>query len=506
MRQKASKPRLTNMIATRIEERAKAFQRSGDLEEVKRRREEGQVELRKQKRSEQAAKRRALLPSSPVPLTAQSLAALVQSIRTGGEAEAVREVATLLAGEEAPLMEAVSLGVIPLFVGLLEGEETVATNAAWALNNLSAGPSEATAAIVHIQGLPVLCQALDRPSAPLVDYCICTLANICGDSVAYRDLVISQGVPEKVFRLLRAPQDTDIAFVDNMTWLLSQFFRGPLPADALVEPAIALSPYLLSSSHSGIVSNCCWMLTYMTDQGTAKWLDQVMTLGIAPRLIDLTQSHKDNERIPALRTIGNVLFGEDKYVQTLLNLGLLDKLMIMVTNRKREIRKEAIWCCSNIAGGSKDQEKAVILHSGFSLLVTNMTDSDPEIRKEAVFCVANLAKSPDSESLSRLLAYNVLEALVQVLRIPEPDTLLVALEAISRILRAAGVSSATKAANEVSLRFEEMSGISLLESLQRHHNLFIYEKAVEMLNEFFGLEDSAERIEEGVPQGGFQFS
>jgi len=495
------------MIATRIEERARTFQRSGDLEEVKRRREEGQVELRKQKRSEQVAKRRALLPSSSVPLTVQGLPGLVHRVRTGAEVEeAVREIATILAGEEAPLMEAVGLGAIPLLVSLLEAEEGVATSAAWALNNLSAGPSEATAAILHTQSLPVLCQVLDRPNAPLVDHCICTLANICGDSVANRDLVISQGVPDKVFNLLRAQQDQDIAFVDNMTWLISQFFRGPLPADSLVERAIALSPYLLSSAHTGIVSNCCWMLAYMTDLGTPKWLELVMNLGIAPRLIDLTQSHKDCERIPALRTVGNVLVGEDRYVQTLLSLGILDKLMIMVSNRKREIRKEAIWCCSNIAGGSKDQEKAIILHSGFSLLVTNMSDQDQEIRKEAVFCIANLAKSPDSESLSRLLAYNVLEALVQVLRIPEPETLLVALEAISRMLRAAGVSSATKAANEVSLRFEEMGGITVLESLQRHHNILIYEKAVEMMSEFYGFEDSAERIEEGVPQGGFQFS
>jgi hypothetical protein len=179
----------------------------------------------------------------------------------------------------------------------------------------------------------------------------------------------------------------------------------------------------------------------------------------------------------------------------------------MVSNRKREIRKEAIWCCSNIAGGSKEQEKAVILHPGFSLLITNMSDSDQDVRKEAVFCIANLAKSPDAESLSRLLGHQVLEALVQVLRIPEPTTLQIALEAISRILRAAEVSSTTKKANDVSLRFEEMGGITALESLQRHSNPFIYEQAVKMLNEFFGLEESMDRSEElGVPQGGFQFS
>lgn len=500
------------MIVSRIEERVRDFQRSGDPEEVKRRREETQVELRKQKRTEQAFKRRIPHTSStPLPPTLQELADLLDKVRRGIDLEnAVVKVTEILGSENPPFSEMMNLGGVPLLIALLGRDDIVGEKAAWGLVNLSSGPVSITETIVSNQGVQALVAALNHSNPTLVDYCFNVLANIAGDSIPNRDLIISLGVTEKIFSILKVPKGMDVGYVDNITWLLSLLCRGqPSPPDSVITSAIAISTYLLSTAHSGIVSNGCWMLSHITESAEPRWIDQVINLGITSRLIDLTQSPKDNERIPALRVIGNLLCGEDKHVQILLTLGLLDKLMILVSSRKKDIRKEVLWAFSNVTGGTKEQEKAVVMHSGFSLLVSAMADQDMEIRKEAVQCIGNLAKAPDQDSLSRLLAHNVLESLILVLQTtPDPSILLIALEAVSRILRCAGISSTVKSpANDVSLRFEEAGGITAIETLQRHANILIYEKAVEMMGVFFGLEESMQGEEMGeVPSGGFQFS
>ena len=58
---------------------------------------------------------------------------------------------------------------------------------------------------------------------------------------------------------------------------------------------------------------------------------------------------------PALRTLGNVVTGDDSQTQCALDCGLLPRLLALLNSPKKGIRKEACWTISNITAGTREQ-------------------------------------------------------------------------------------------------------------------------------------------------------
>ena len=58
---------------------------------------------------------------------------------------------------------------------------------------------------------------------------------------------------------------------------------------------------------------------------------------------------------PALRTIGNVLSGDDVQTQLCLDNNVLFYLEQLISSTNYQIVKEALWCISNIAAGIESQ-------------------------------------------------------------------------------------------------------------------------------------------------------
>ena len=65
--------------------------------------------------------------------------------------------------------------------------------------------------------------------------------------------------------------------------------------------------------------------------------------------------------VPALRTVGNIVTGDDMQTQVIIGCGALTCLLhLLKTAQKKSIKKEACWTISNITAGTKDQIQAVI--------------------------------------------------------------------------------------------------------------------------------------------------
>ena len=65
--------------------------------------------------------------------------------------------------------------------------------------------------------------------------------------------------------------------------------------------------------------------------------------------------------VPALRTVGNIVTGDDVQTQVIISCGALTCLLhLLKTAQKKSIKKEACWTISNITAGTKDQIQAVI--------------------------------------------------------------------------------------------------------------------------------------------------
>jgi importin subunit alpha-1 len=58
---------------------------------------------------------------------------------------------------------------------------------------------------------------------------------------------------------------------------------------------------------------------------------------------------------PALRTIGNIVTGDDVQTQVVINCSALSALLSLLSSPKDGIRKEACWTISNITAGNTTQ-------------------------------------------------------------------------------------------------------------------------------------------------------
>jgi importin subunit alpha-1 len=56
-----------------------------------------------------------------------------------------------------------------------------------------------------------------------------------------------------------------------------------------------------------------------------------------------------------LRTIGNVVTGDDKETQYAIDCGALLALSNMIYTKKKSVRKEVCWTLSNITAGTEAQ-------------------------------------------------------------------------------------------------------------------------------------------------------
>ena len=58
--------------------------------------------------------------------------------------------------------------------------------------------------------------------------------------------------------------------------------------------------------------------------------------------------------VPALRTVGNIVTGDDMQTQIIINCGALPCLLnLLTTSHKKSIKKEACWTISNITAGTR---------------------------------------------------------------------------------------------------------------------------------------------------------
>ena len=79
------------------------------------------------------------------------------------------------------------------------------------------------------------------------------------------------------------------------------------------------------------------------------------------RLVELLLHASACVLIPALRTVGNIVTGNDQQTQMIINCSVAPCLLALLThNHKKSIKKEACWTISNVTAGNKDQVRGCV--------------------------------------------------------------------------------------------------------------------------------------------------
>ncbi|XP_057269165.1 importin subunit alpha-6 isoform X5 [Pezoporus wallicus] len=332
------------------------------------------------------------------------------------------------------------------------------------------------------------------------------LGNIAGDNAECRDFVLNCGILPPLLELLT--NSNRLTTTRNAVWALSNLCRGknPPPDFSKVAPCLNVLSRLLFSSDPDVLADACWALSYLSDGPNDK-IQAVIDSGVCRRLVELLM-HNDYKVVsPALRAVGNIVTGDDIQTQVILNCSALPCLLHLLSSPKESIRKEACWTVSNITAGNRAQIQAVIDANIFPILIEILQKAEFRTRKEAAWAITNATSGGTHEQIRYLVALGCTKPLCDLLTVMDSKIVQVALNGLENILRLGEQESKQNGmgVNPYCALIEEAYGLDKIEFLQRHENQEIYQKAFELIEHYFGVEEEDSSIAPQVDESQQQF-
>jgi len=293
-----------------------------------------------------------------------------------------------------PIDQILELGVAPR---LLELSQQMATpqlqfETLWAVLNIVSGNGRQTQAMVDLNAVPILLQILrESPAEDVKDQAVWAIGNIAGDSQPHRDLCIANDGVSAVLSVLQTC--TKAAPLRNAMWTVSNFFRGtPKPNLDDLRPALPeICRHLRESRDQEILTDALWSLSYISD-GPNNYIQAVIDTNVVPRVVELLSHESTSVGTPALRTVGNLVTGDDTQTDTVLNCNPFGAVMFLMSSTKMKIRKECCWLLSNICAGPLYQVQQIRDHGFFERFTVMARDEEMAVRKEAAFAIANASE------------------------------------------------------------------------------------------------------------------
>ena len=426
--------------------------------------------------------------------------------------EAVRKIRQLLSLEvRPPIDQVIQSGVLPELVSFLgnDDDSTLQFEAAWSLTNVGSGTSEQARALVDAKAIPGFVHLLCSKNDDLREQSIWALGNIAGDCPEFRDRILEEDALKYLLHCIITSRK--LAVVRNAIWTVSNLCRGkPAPSFSLVSPAIPVLALCLSSQDNQMLVDVCWSLAYLSD-GSDDRIEKIVKSddSVIPQLVELMESESAGIRVPALRTIGNILTSDGDHTQLVLDYPrALPVLKNKLNDSRKSVRKEACWAISNITAGSAADIQMVIDNGVVSVLIhlVMSSGSDFDVKKEAVWALGNMVSGGKVEQIIYLVEQNILPVFVFLLGAFDAKAILVCLEAIKNVLECGKNPIHFGAQNPFCEKLEECGGLDKLEELQSHQNQEVYKRAFSILEKYFIVEEEEnEGFEMGSSEGNFSF-
>jgi len=273
-----------------------------------------------------------------------------------------------------------------------------------------------------------------------------------------------------------------------------------------LKPALYSTVYSLDDE---VLIDACWAICYLSDGANDK-IQAVIEAGIPRRLVELLIHASTSVHTSGLRSVGNIVTGDDVQTQDIINCGAHRALLSLLRSTKDGIRKAACWTISNITAGNSNQIQAVIDANILPPLVHLLFNGDFKTRKEACWATSNATSGglQKPEQIRYVVQCGCIKPLCDLLACPDNRIIQVALDGLENILKVGEMDTEAGEAqgepiNKYALFIEEVGVIEKIHDCQNNANEGIYMKAYNIIEKYFSDEDEqAGEINDLTPQQG----
>lgn len=265
-------------------------------------------------------------------------------------------------------------------------------------------------------------------------------------------------------------------------------------------------------------ADACWAISYVTDDDNVK-IQEVIDAGCVPHLVNLLALTEPAVIVPALRSVGNLVTGNDLQTDAVIAVGGLQRMAALLQHPKASIVKEAAWTVSNITAGNTQQVQAVLDTDIFHLIAHILDKGDFKSQKEAAWVVTNATTSGTPQQVVCMMdRFCILRPYCDLLEAKDARTVKVVLTGLVNLFALADKIGGTEG---LCTAIEEMGALDKLEALQNHENNDVYKLSYQLIDTYF-LDADAESAKEklapaeangalefnasdGAPNGGYSF-
>lgn len=168
-------------------------------------------------------------------------------------------------------------------------------------------------------------------------------------------------------------------------------------------------------------------------------------------------------------------------------MNILDFFDHMLTiNNEKPIMREIVWAITNISAGRINQCEKVMDSAVLERVYDYLTDYDLKLKKEAVFVIRNMCTTGSLEITIKVVDQGVLKKLCELLEKEKNEIILITcLETLLNIFHMGEILKEFEKENRFIKEFDEYAGVTLLENLQNHKDIDIFNLAQKILEMFY---------------------
>ncbi|CAD8066995.1 unnamed protein product [Paramecium primaurelia] len=319
--------------------------------------------------------------------------------------------------------------------------------ALWIICNIGIGTQKQIQTIVDNDGINILFQALESEYVEIIELGVWALANMAGENLIFRDMLLQQGVLKLFINLAnkcRGNQSEtndwgtkNLTILKTLVWAFSNLAKRRKTQEKIFYKDLVyiLCQIIVETEDEEILNDACWGLSYLSHEDSIMHI--IIQEQITQKLVVLLQKENHSIVIPALRILGNILTGNEEQTNVVLNCGVLQVFQNLLQNKKRTLRQEVCWSLSNIAAGSSGQVKQIIrddqLLNSIFLLLNNETSN---VIEQISFIFSNCIFSAELEDIDYLvMQHGLIQKMSLLLDMNEKIVIGVTLEGIYKILK-----------------------------------------------------------------------